>query len=122
MIALFGALGAVSRYWLSGLMYRWFGENFPYGTLGVNVLGCFLLGLISHLLQEAAVSESWRMPLCVGFLGSLTTFSTFGYETFKLMEDGSWNWAFANVAVQLFVGILAVWAGVTAGRMLVGGA
>lgn len=120
MVGLGGAVGACARYWLSGLCSRWLGTTFPYGTLGVNVLGCFLLGLLAHSLQQQAISEVWRMPLAVGFLGSLTTFSTFGYETFKLLES-SLPAALANIGSQLALGLLAVSAGVTLARWLIGG-
>ena len=116
-----GAVGACARYWLSGLCGRWFGQDFPYGTLGVNVLGCFLLGLLAHILQQEVISEVWRLPLAIGFLGSLTTFSTFGCETFKLLESSNWPSALANIGSQLALGLLAVWGGATVARMVVGG-
>ena len=121
MIGMFGAIGALARYWLSGLCYRWFGGGFPAGTLAVNVIGCFLLGLLVFLLNAGSLAESWRTPLAIGLLGSLTTFSTFGYETFKLLETSNWSSALANVGSNLALGLLAVWAGVHFGRLLVGG-
>ena len=121
MIGMFGAVGALARFCLSSLCTRWFGSGFPLGTLAVNVIGCFLLGLLVFLLRLGSLSDSWRMPIAIGFLGSLTTFSTFGYDTFALLEAGKWSTALANVGSNLALGLLAVWAGVNLGRMLVSG-
>jgi CrcB protein len=122
-IALGGALGAVSRYAVSGWAHDLLGTAFPYGTLVVNVAGCFLLGLIAHVGQTTVyISEPARIAATIGFLGGLTTFSTFGYETFRQLEDGQWVYAVGNMAANLFVGLLAVWAGLAAARIVVGGA
>ena len=122
-IAAFGAVGAVSRYAVSGAMHVWLGTRFPVGTLTVNVLGCFLLGLLMHLGQATtAVPDALKPALSIGLLGALTTFSTFGFETIKLMEDSQFGLAAANVAANVMVGLLAVWLGLVAGRALVGAA
>ena len=121
LIATFGAIGAVARYLVTSLCVRWFGVGFPAGTLAVNVIGCFLLGLLVFLLDAGSLPDSWRMPLAIGFLGSLTTFSTFGYDTFVLVEASKWQAALLNVGSNLALGLAAVWAGVYIGRILVGG-
>jgi len=101
-------------------MVRLLGEGFPYGTLVVNVIGCLLLGLVMQLtLRSGAISAEWRIPLTVGFLGAFTTFSTFGYETVRLLADGAWGLAFANVGANLLVGFVAVWVGLMLARLFV---
>ena len=122
-IGLFGAVGAVSRYLMSGWAAYWFGEGFPYGTLLVNVLGCFLLGVLFHLgMTTDLFTKETREALAFGFLGGLTTFSTFGLETYRRLEDGTWLLAAGNVAANVVVGLIAVWAGITLARAVFGGA
>ena len=123
VIGLFGAFGAVSRYAVGVTVFRWLGEGFAYGTLVVNVLGCFLLALLAHLgTTTDLVSPELRLVLGVGFLGAFTTFSTFGYETLTYLEDGDWVLAAANVVANLVFGLVAVWAGLTLARYVYGGA
>lgn len=121
-LAIAGALGALSRYGLSGLSYRVLGEAFPWGTLVVNVLGSFLIGLIAHLgLSTDVLSPASRTAVTVGFLGALTTFSTFSYETIGYLEDGDWRTAALNITANLIACLLAVAAGMALGRLLTGG-
>ena len=123
LIGMFGAAGALSRYLAGGLAVRWFGESFPAGTLIVNVAGCFLIGVLYHVSQATAlVSDDWRAGIGIGFLGGLTTFSTFGYETFRSLEDGLWRAAGINVVSNMLLGLAAVWLGVVLARSLFGGA
>ena len=123
MIGAFGAFGAVSRYSISGWMHGLIDTRFPIGTLTVNVVGCFLLGMLKHVGETTVlVSPEMRAALGVGFLGALTTFSTFGYETISQIEDGAWSVAMANIGVNVVVGILAVWGGLTLARVWLGGA
>lgn len=114
-----GFLGAVGRYWLSGIVYRLLGSNFPYGTLFVNVLGCFLLGLSASLTEERfLVGPTMRAFLNIGLLGAFTTFSTFSYETVELLRIGNHLPAMANVAVSLLTGLAAVYIGMVVARLL----
>jgi CrcB protein len=123
LIALCGAAGAVARYAVSGWMHKLLGAAFPYGTLTVNVVGCFLLGLLMHVsLVSDVISPTARTAMAIGFLGALTTFSTFGYETFGYLEDGQWHTALGNIAANMLLGLLAVWGGLAAARAVVGGA
>jgi CrcB protein len=107
-----GCLGSIARYWLSGAVYRYSGGGFPYGTLAVNVLGCFLLGGIMGLVEYRQLfGPNVRLFLTIGILGGFTTFSTFGFETFALLRDHQYLAALGNVAGNVIVGLAAVLAG-----------
>ena len=119
IIALFCAGGGLSRYYLSGWVYALLGRSFPYGTLVVNIIGAYLIGLIMELaLRSTALSETLRLGLTVGLLGGLTTFSTFSYETFKLLEDGQFLLAAVNVLASVFICLLCTWLGIVTIRAL----
>ena len=114
-----GFAGAIARYTLSGEVHRRYGGTFPLGTLAVNLLGCLLIGLLASLVEtRQLLSPRARLVLMVGFLGSLTTFSTFGYETLALLRQGALVRAAANAAGNLLCGLAAVWLGGAAGRLL----
>lgn len=116
-IAVGGALGAVARFALSHQTYIWLGREFPWGTLAVNIIGSFLIGLLTILLiNKFAVSTEWRALLIVGFLGSFTTFSTFSYETLQYMQTGEVGKALLNILASVLACIFAVWLGLLAGR------
>lgn len=119
MIALFCAGGGLSRYYLSGWIYALLGRSFPYGTFVVNIVGAYLIGLVMELgLRSTALPDTWRLGLTVGFLGGLTTFSTFSYETFKLLEDGQFLLAAANVLASVLICLLCTWLGIVTIRAL----
>jgi CrcB protein len=123
MIAVFGAVGAVSRYAVGLSVVYWLGDRFAFGTLVINVTGCFLLALLVHVgTATELVPPDVRTALAVGLLGAFTTFSTFGYETMKFVEDGTWHLAVVNVAANLILGLIAVWGGLTLARYTFGGA
>jgi len=112
-IALFCAGGGLTRYYLSGWVYSILGRTFPYGTFAVNIIGAYFIGLIMELgLRSTAIPDTIRIGLTVGFMGGLTTFSTFSYETFKLLEDGQFVVAFANVIASVIVCLLFTWLGI----------
>lgn len=118
-IAIFCAGGGLARYYLSGWVYSLLGRGFPYGTLTVNLCGGYLIGLIMELgLRSTAISPSLRLGLTVGFLGGFTTFSTFSYETFSLLEDGRFITAFTNVLVSVVLSLLFTWLGIVTVRTL----
>jgi len=118
-IALFGALGCLARYLLSGWVYALAGRGFPYGTLAVNVVGAFLIGLIMEFgLRTTLIPQELRVGLTIGFLGGLTTFSTFSYETFRLLEDGEFVTAAVNVLASVLVCLVCTWAGIMTARHL----
>lgn len=119
MIAAGGALGALARYALGGLVQEFAGARFPYGTLVVNVSGCLVMGIVMTLLTErGVVHPSWRFLVPIGFIGAYTTFSTFEYETFRALEQGGWLIALANVMVSVGAGFAAVTAGILGTRAL----
>lgn len=116
-IAFGGALGAVARFTLSHQTYIWLGRDFAWGTLAVNLIGSFMIGLLTILLiNKFAVSAEWRAFLIVGFLGSFTTFSTFSFETMQYIQIGELNKAMLNIAVSVVGCLIAVWIGLVAGK------
>ena len=119
LIGLAGFVGTLSRYWLSGVVARRYGETFPLGTLIVNLVGCFLAGLLFCLLQERyLVNHTARTVVMIGFLGGFTTFSSFGLQTFTLLQDGEFGLAALNVIASNVVGLFMVWAGYTLAKAL----
>ena len=112
MVGLFGFAGTLARYGLQGVVQRFSGSTFPYGTLTVNVLGSFVVGFVATLaLERAAMSPTWRTAIMVGFCGGFTTYSAFAWETFELMRTGDPLRGVANVAAQLVLGLAAAWLG-----------
>ncbi len=88
-------------------------STFPFGTLLINLSGCFLLGLIGQFtLNRLVISPDWRVAIAVGFFGGYTTFSSFGWETAKMLEDGEWARATAYVGASVVVGLLLSVAGI----------
>ena len=113
LIAIFGAVGTLARYGLQGIVQVRTATTFPYGTLLVNLSGCFLLGLIGQFtLNRMVISPDWRVAIAVGFFGGYTTFSSFGWETAKMLEDGEWARASAYVGASVVVGLLLSVAGI----------
>ena len=108
-----GFIGASFRYLLSGWVMRWFSNpTFPWGTLTVNILGCLIIGFLAGIGESRQVlSAETRAFLMIGVLGGLTTFSSFGYETFTLLRGGDFLRSFGNVALHLTVAMGAVWLG-----------
>ena len=119
LIGLAGLVGTVGRYGLSGVIARRFGETFPAGTLVVNIVGCFLAGLLFYLVQERnLVKPLTGTVLMIGFLGGFTTFSSFGLQTFTLLRDGEFWFASLNIIGSNILGLLMVWAGYTLARLV----
>ena len=118
-IASGGAIGALLRFWISNGVYSFMGRDFPYGTLVVNVLGSFAMGIgFIFLVERAALAPEWRAFLLVGLLGALTTFSTFSIETLSLIESGALTKAAINMVGSVLVCVVAVWGGVLLARQL----
>ena len=110
-VALGGALGALARYGISGWVYDRMGENFPWGTLVVNLVGCLALGLVIRWLQVSAVAPELRPFLTIGVLGAFPTFSTFSYETVALLQEGQWLRAGLYMGGSVVLGLIAMVAG-----------
>ncbi|AQW62931.1 fluoride efflux transporter CrcB [Dehalococcoides mccartyi] len=119
LLATGGALGAVSRYGLNNLTVKLLGDSFPYGTLIVNCLGCFVLGF---LMQWGFSSDSHnthlKLMLTAGFLGAFTTFSTFSYETLDCFKNGDYFNGFSNILANVLLGLLMVFIGAYLGSLL----
>jgi CrcB protein len=112
LILLGAAAGAPLRFFVQGRVQDASGALFPWGTLAVNISGCLAIGILATLADERGIiGRDARILLLIGFLGSYTTFSTFGYETLNLLRDNDVPRALWNVGLSTVGGILAVWAG-----------
>lgn len=111
-IALGGASGACLRFFLSQLIFQWFGKGFPFGTLVVNVLGSFSLGFLYSLIEHGQMEAAmWRATVGIGFLGAFTTFSTFSVDTLYLLQQGLWVKGVLNLFLNTLGCLLAAWLG-----------
>ncbi|MGZ4964067.1 MAG: fluoride efflux transporter CrcB [Limisphaerales bacterium] len=113
-IALGGAIGSVLRYWFSGLIARVWGETFPWGTIIVNITGCFIIGLfftVTGSEGRVLVAPIWRQFFMIGICGGYTTFSSFSLQTLNLANDGQWLRAGANILLSVALCLIAVWLG-----------
>lgn len=117
-----GAVGSALRFLLTGAVHRLLpAVAFPLGTLAVNVVGCFAIGLLAGPPGERPpLNQEARLLLVVGLLGGFTTFSSFAHETLALGRETSLERALANVALQVVLGLAAAWAGALASRWLAG--
>jgi len=119
LIAVMGAVGTLTRYGLQGVVQFRSGSEFPYGTLAVNLTGCLLLGFLGQLtLNRMVISPEWRIAMTIGFFGGFTTFSSFGWETAKMLQDGEWVHAVAYVSASVLVGLLLTLAGIHAANRI----
>jgi CrcB protein len=120
LVSLGGALGTLLRYLTALAAVRWFGADFPYGTLIVNLTGSFVIGLVQVLGAEAlSIPEDARLFLATGVMGGLTTYSAFSYETVRLMETGAWVQAWTNILVTTALCLALCFLGLSVGRLLV---
>lgn len=120
-VALGGALGTIARFGLSGLIASGFGETFPWGTLIVNITGCFIIGFFSTLTAPDGrlfVSGTTRQFVMTGFCGGYTTFSSFSLQTLNLIKDGQIVQAGGNIAGSVVICMLAVWLGSVSAALL----
>lgn len=121
-VCLGSALGGGARYLISQGALKILGTSFPYGTLVVNVVGSFLIGLIMQVaIGSTLISPTTRLFLTTGVLGGLTTYSTFNYETLGLVRDGLWGIGALNVVVTVVACLVAGVLGIAAGRLILGG-
>ena len=112
LIGFGGAIGALSRYTLSNLISKSFQTNFPLGTLGVNLLGCFLIGIVWQFSEHYSIEKNLRLFFFLGLLGAFTTFSTFGLESLHLFKDGYMKSALLNIFLNNILGIVLVLLGI----------
>ena len=118
-LAALGAVGTLARYGLGGFVQQLHAGAFPWGTLVVNALGCFLFGLVWTLAEERLViSGETRTVVLIGFMGAFTTFSTYAFETGAMLRDGEWLPAAANLLAHNGCGITGFFLGVALGRTL----
>lgn len=120
VIFLGAGAGGVCRYLMGTAVQRLAnGWIFPIGTFAVNMLGCFVIGLLAQLAEaRGAFALEWRLFLFVGVLGGFTTFSSFGLETYQLLRDGQYLLAAGNAAGQVIAGLMLVWLGYVCGRLI----
>jgi CrcB protein len=113
LLIVFGTAGTLARYGLQGLVQERTGPGFPSGTLTVNLLGCLLLGTVGeYALTHLTIPPEWRIGITVGFFGAFTTFSSFSYETVRMIQDGEWRNASIYLLASILGGILAVFCGI----------
>ena len=116
-IAVGGSLGAISRYWVLMTTYTWLGDNFPYGTLMVNVSGSLVMGFLTVVMvHRFEVSNEIRLGLLVGFLGSFTTFSSFSMDTVHWIENGAILKALTYMLASVVACVIGAWVGLIAAR------
>jgi len=108
-----GFIGTIFRYSLSQIIQARFLSAFPFGTLGVNLLGCFVIGLVFALSERTNMNPEWRLFLATGICGGFTTFSAFSNDTFLLLRDGQVWYASAYVIASVLLGVLATITGYT---------
>ena len=118
LISIGGAVGALSRYTLSNLISKEFQSNFPLGTLGVNLLGCFLIGIAWQFSEHFSIAKNIRLFFFVGLLGAFTTFSTFGLESLNLFKEGQLKSAILNIFLNNILGIILVLLGILIYRVI----
>ncbi|MCW3125181.1 MAG: hypothetical protein JWO03_839 [Bacteroidetes bacterium] len=117
-IGIGGFIGSVCRFLLSQFIQEKFTEHFPFGTLGVNIIGCFLIGVVFSLADKGTVTPEWRLFLATGILGGFTTFSAFSNETVGLLRTGQPLPALMYVTASVGIGLLATYVGLFANKLL----
>jgi CrcB protein len=112
-----GFAGSIARFWLATYVGQKMGTRFPYGTLLINVSGCFLVGFVMTILTERThLSATYRYLIPIGFIGGYTTFSTFEYETLRAIQDGQFTIGALNIVLSVLVGFAMVWTGALVGK------
>jgi CrcB protein len=118
VVTIGGGIGSAARYLVSTWAAARFGSEFPYGTLIVNIVGCFIIGAFMTMATERLiVSPYWRLFVIVGIVGGFTTFSSFSYETMHLLQETDVLRAFYNVGLNVLVGFSATWLGIGLARL-----
>lgn len=119
LIAMGGALGAVSRFLVGNVVSKLTHSSLPWGTFSINILGCLFMGfLMTVIMERELLPAAWRLFLCVGFLGGFTTFSSFGYEALMLLMEGALVQFFAYAAGSVLLGLAVACIGVVLARLI----
>ena len=120
LVGIGGWFGAASRYYMGLWIAKRLGTGFPYATLSVNLIGCLVLGFLWGLSLDRGIpfGRDFQVIVAVGFLGAFTTFSAFGYETIRLLEDRAFGGASLYIVSSVFIGLLAVYLGIRLGKVL----
>ena len=119
LLLLFGGVGTLARYGLDGFVQHRTGSSFPFGILTVNLLGCLVMGAISqYALNHIVVPADLRVGLTTGLMGGFTTFSAFGWDTARMLEDGQWPRALLYIGASVIGGLLMMMAGIGLGNTL----
>ncbi len=118
-LAVAGAAGTLARYWLGGFVQRNITSDFPFGTVAVNIIGCLAFGLLWAFMENRlSISGQIRIVIFVGFFGAFTTFSSFVFETARLLDESQWLWVSANIITQNVLGLVGIIIGMTIGRLI----
>lgn len=121
VIAVFlgGGIGAVLRYLTGVFAVRFLSVNLPVATFAVNIVGCFILGLLfAFFIDRPEINTSLKLALTAGFCGGLTTFSTFSLELFEMLKNAQYMQVFVYLILSLIIGLLAVWVGVCCAKLI----
>jgi CrcB protein len=118
LVGIGGFLGSNARYVIGRLVGNLVEARFPLATFLINISGSFILGIVGWVVSQRLVpnGDHWRLAVGIGFIGAYTTFSTFEYETHALLEDGLWLTALTNIVLSLFIGLVAVRAGIVSAK------
>ena len=111
-------IGGIFRYLLSQFIQARFLSAFPYGTLFVNIIGCFLIGLVFGLADRGNLTQEWRLILATGFIGGFTTFSAFSNETVSMLRDGQLGYALVYIIASVVLGLMATFIGISIIKLL----
>ena len=114
LVGLGSFIGGAGRYMLSMFIQNKAANSFPYGTLTVNVLGCFLIGIVLGVSARSGIPHEWRLFLATGILGGFTTFSAFSYESITLIRDGNSGTAIIYIGCSILLGLMATYGGIWA--------
>lgn len=122
IIVFLGAgLGGILRYWGANFVYKFLPETFPFGTLAVNILGSFIIGIVMYYLNENdLINPQTRIFLTVGFCGGLTTFSTFSFETINFLKEREFLFAGLNILSNVFLTIISLFIAYKISKLLAG--
>ncbi|HEY2881079.1 MAG TPA: fluoride efflux transporter CrcB [Pirellulales bacterium] len=114
LLAVLGIAGTLLRYWMQNYVNALTGSPFPWGTVVVNTVGCFLFGVVFQMME---LRQEWRAIVLTGFMGAFTTFSTYAFETVNFLQAGRWVYACGNFLVQNALGLIAIALGMAVGRL-----